>query len=118
MIPFSHVSYDDIHSIPKLSPTHTKCRILKWEVAENDYVNENDTVLVVECSPDLYQDHKIDSSPKNTVMVIDTQDEGNVKNLIPLNTKKNEWLDVGTQIGLIDDDEEVDGDWMWQGYLK
>jgi hypothetical protein len=29
----------------------------------------------------------------------------------------DKWLKVGTPVGLIDDGEEVDGDWIWQAYL-
>ena len=27
------------------------------------------------------------------------------------------WLEVGTVLGVVEDGEEVDGDWIWQAYL-
>jgi len=29
----------------------------------------------------------------------------------------NSWLSVGTELGVVEDGDEVDGDWIWQGYL-
>ena len=30
---------------------------------------------------------------------------------------KSDWMPIGTEIGVIDDDDEIDGDWIWQAYF-
>ena len=49
-------------------------------------------------------------------MFLETCDEGTLQGL---NDHGGQWLDVGTPLGTIvdDDEEEVDGDWIWQAYL-
>eukprot|EP00567_Pseudictyota_dubia_P006636 CAMPEP_0197444022 /NCGR_PEP_ID=MMETSP1175-20131217/9616_1 /TAXON_ID=1003142 /ORGANISM="Triceratium dubium, Strain CCMP147" /LENGTH=54 /DNA_ID=CAMNT_0042974741 /DNA_START=1 /DNA_END=165 /DNA_ORIENTATION=- len=47
-------------------------------------------------------------------MAVDTQDEGTIKEL---DDHGGKWIDVGTVVGWIDDEEPVDGDWMWQANL-
>jgi hypothetical protein len=66
------------------------------------------------------------NTPDEThIMVIETQDEGIVHNLVqPSSNEGKAWLPVGTKIGRIqeddddDDDDEEDIPWTWQAYLK
>ena len=34
-----------------------------------------------------------------------------------VNLEKSKWMKVGTNIGVIDDGDDIDGDWSWQAYL-
>ena len=107
-------------TIPQLSPTHTQARIVKWFAAEGQRVQAYDLVLELQCSPDLVTEaFRTDNALP--VMVIDTQDEGILRNIV---TNNKEWMNVGTKIGIIDEEEEedddiqIDGTWTWQAYLK
>jgi len=101
--------------MPQLSPTHTAARIVRFEVANEQQVSDYDPVMIVECSPDLVTEAFRDSPDEKVKMMVDTQDEGTVKNLIEKWDGK--FINVGTELGLIDDGEPVDGDWTWQAYL-
>lgn len=101
--------------LPQLSPTHTAARIIRFEVANNEQVSDYDPVMIVECSSDLVTEAFRESPDEKVKMMIDTQDEGTVKNL--LQDYEGKFLDVGTELGVIDDGEPVDGDWTWQAYL-
>ena len=104
-------------TIPKLSPTHTQSRIVSWLAAEGQHVSAYDLVLELQCSADMVTEAFRASPDECCVMVIDTQDEGILQNLkIP----SDEWIDVGTEIGVIDEDDgmDIDGPWTWQAYLK
>ena len=103
-------------TIPKLSPTHSQARIVQWLADEGQHVNAYDLILEVQCSPDLVTDAFRESADECKIMVIDTQDEGVLRNL----TTSNEWMKVGTAIGIVDeeDDMDLDGQWTWQAYLK
>jgi pyruvate/2-oxoglutarate dehydrogenase complex dihydrolipoamide acyltransferase (E2) component len=72
-------------------------------------------VLRLECSADFLAVENRQHEHQTVHMVIDTQDEGIIRNLI--NVDPDQWLTVGTPVGMIDDGEEVDGDWIWQAYL-
>lgn len=103
--------------IPRLSPSHTKVRIIRYEkkIANGMSVSAYDPILIVECSPDLVTAGLREFPNETLQMMIDTQDEGILRNLrAPI---ANEWLDVGTEIGIIDDADPIDGDWTWQAYL-
>lgn len=100
--------------MPMLSPTHTAARIIRFEVANEEHVSDYDPVLTVECSPDLVTEAFRDSPDEKIKMMIDTQDEGVIKNLLEDYEKP---LPVGTELGIIDDGEPIDGDWTWQAYL-
>jgi pyruvate/2-oxoglutarate dehydrogenase complex dihydrolipoamide acyltransferase (E2) component len=101
-------------TLPQLSPTHSQGRIVKFTVREGDSVQAYDPVVVVECSPDLMTEAFRESNA-NPYMIIDTQDEGIVKDLklFYIDT----WVPVGTTIGVIEDEDPVDGDWTWQAYI-
>jgi hypothetical protein len=102
-------------TIPLLSPTHTQARLLKFDVVEGATVEAYNLVLRLECSADFISIENRQHEHQTVHMVIDTQDEGIIKDLIDVDPGK--WLKVGTPVGLIDDGEEVDGDWIWQAYL-
>jgi hypothetical protein len=101
-------------TIPLLSPSHTQARILSLEIQNGAQVEAYDTVMRLECSPDFvteaFRKHELE-----TVIMMDTQEEGVVRNLIDIDPTV--WLDVGTPVGIIDDGEEPDGDWLWQANL-
>jgi hypothetical protein len=102
-------------TIPLLSPTHTQARILNLEVQAGAQVEAYDTVMRLECSPDFVTEAFRKHEHQTVIMMVDTQEEGVVKNLIDIDPTV--WLDVGTPVGLIDDGEELDGDWLWQANL-
>jgi hypothetical protein len=102
-------------TIPLLSPTHTQARLLKLEVQQGYEVEAYDIVMRLECSPDFISIENRQHELETVHMVIDTQDEGIIRNLIEADPDK--WLDVGTPVGIIDDGDEVDGDWIWQANL-
>lgn len=101
--------------IPRLSPTLTKARIIRFEVSKGDQVSAYDPILVVECSPDLVTPAYRDSPDQTVQMVVDTQDDGEATDL--RTDLEGQWLDVDTTIGTIDDGDPVDGDWTWQANL-
>jgi pyruvate/2-oxoglutarate dehydrogenase complex dihydrolipoamide acyltransferase (E2) component len=105
-------------TIPRLSPSHTKVRILRYEgnVANGMEVVAYDPIMVVECSPDLVTAGLRESPYETLQMMIDTQEEGVLRNMKVIN--ETEWLNVGTEIGIIDDGDPIDGDWTWQAYLN
>jgi pyruvate/2-oxoglutarate dehydrogenase complex dihydrolipoamide acyltransferase (E2) component len=103
-------------TIPLLSPTHTQARLLKFEVQQGAQVEAYDIVMRLECSSNFITEANRDYEHQTVEMVVDTQDEGVIRNLI--DSDPTEWLDVGTPVGLIDDGEELDGDWLWQAYLN
>jgi pyruvate/2-oxoglutarate dehydrogenase complex dihydrolipoamide acyltransferase (E2) component len=102
-------------TIPQLAPSHTQARITKLEVKQGIEVEVYDIVMCVECSPDFISIENRKHEHETVHMVIDTQDEGTIQNLIEYDPEK--WLDVGTPVGIIDDGDEVDGDWIWQANL-
>jgi len=103
--------------------------------------NDNDTVvaaydpvMILECSPDLIADPADRISPNHKpLMLIETCDEGHVvwdRERLRLLSEENgngsrdddnggdgEWLNVGTVVGVVDDGDDVDGDWLWEAYL-
>jgi hypothetical protein len=104
-------------TIPRLSPSHTKVRFLRYEVnvATGMEVAAYDPIMVVECSPDLVTAGLRESPDETLQMMIDTQEEGVLRNLKAID--ETEWLNVGTEIGIVDDGDPIDGDWAWQAYL-
>lgn len=107
-------------TIPRLSPTHTKARIVRFEAPEPspsfNYKAEvvaYDPIMILEVSPDLVMIEHRDYPDQTTLMVVETQDEGMVKQL---NDHGGKWIDIGTPFGIIDDGDEIDGDWTWQAY--
>mmetsp|Transcript_46542 Transcript_46542/g.141016 ORF Transcript_46542/g.141016 Transcript_46542/m.141016 type:complete len:120 (-) Transcript_46542:635-994(-) len=101
-------------TIPRLSPTHTQARIVRFEVASNVEVSAYDSVMVLECSPDFVTEAFRDKPDDMMRMSVDTQEEGIIRDL---NAHDGQWLDCGKEIGWIDDGDDVDGDWTWQAYL-
>lgn len=104
-------------TIPRLSPSHTQVRILRYEtnIANGRDIASYDPIMIVECSPDLVTAGLREFPDERIKMLIDTQDEGVVRSLRAL--EDTEWLAVGTHIGVIDDGDPIDGDWTWQAYL-
>lgn len=102
--------------MPMLSPTLTAARIVRFEVANDQQVVEYDPILIVECSPDFVTEAFRESPDQTVKMMIDTQDEGTIKNL--LQNHGDKFLPVGTELGVIDDGEPIDGEWTWQAYLQ
>ena len=101
--------------MPQLSPTHTAARIIRFEVANEQEVSAYDALMIVECSPDLVTEAFRDTQDQKTKMMVDTQDEGVIKDL--LDDWEGKWIDVGTELGVIDDGDPIDGEWTWQAYL-
>lgn len=101
--------------MPRLSPTHTTSRIVRFEVANEQQVSDYDPIMIVECSPDLVTEAFRESPDEKVKMMVDSQDEGVVKNL--LENYEGKWLPVETELGIIDDGDPIDGDWTWQAYL-
>ena len=111
--------FSKVFTIPQLSPTHSRSRIVQWLATEGQYVQPYDLVLKVECSSDMVTEAYRDTLEEQKIMVIDTQEEGILRNLVP---PSQDWLPVGTKIGVIeeeddDDDMELDDVWTWQAYL-
>jgi hypothetical protein len=101
--------------MPRLSPTHTAARIIRFEVLNGQNLISYDPVMILECSPDLVTETLRDTPDQTTKMMVDTQDEGVVSFL--LEDWEGKFIEVGTELGVIDDGEPVDGDWTWQAYL-
>ena len=102
-------------TIPRLSPSHTKSRIVRFLIKNEEQVESYDPMMILECSPDLINDPADRDFPdQKPLMFIETCDEGILKNL---NDHGGKWLDVGTHIGIIDDGDDIDDDWTWQAYL-
>jgi pyruvate/2-oxoglutarate dehydrogenase complex dihydrolipoamide acyltransferase (E2) component len=72
------------------------------------------TVFIVDCSPDLLTPGFRDDPDQKLSMIVESQEEGEVSQL--KTEVLGQWLDVGTVVGVIDDGDEVDGDWAWQAY--
>ena len=47
-------------------------------------------------------------------MLLESLEEGVLKEL---DDWQGEWMDFGTVLGVVDDGDEIDGDWTWQAYL-
>ncbi len=86
--------------------------------------------MILQCSSDLIADpadRKYDD--EKLLMFIETCDEGIVKSLNMDLVESGTWLDVGTTIGMIDEEEDDDDDnenmdvneikdeFLWQAYL-
>lgn len=109
-------------TMPQLSPTHTKAKIVQWSVDIHQtnppiQINCYNPLFILQCSPDLitpgfrkYDDHE-------PLMIVEAHDEG-ILSINP-SIKMNEWYDVGTVLGTIDDgddDPADDSEWLWQAY--
>eukprot|EP00553_Chaetoceros_curvisetus_P011801 CAMPEP_0204640054 /NCGR_PEP_ID=MMETSP0717-20131115/45385_1 /ASSEMBLY_ACC=CAM_ASM_000666 /TAXON_ID=230516 /ORGANISM="Chaetoceros curvisetus" /LENGTH=133 /DNA_ID=CAMNT_0051660349 /DNA_START=297 /DNA_END=698 /DNA_ORIENTATION=+ len=111
-------------TIPRLSPTHTKARVVRFIVPNGTKTSPYDPILILECSPDLIADPADRKSDDHRpMMLLETQEEGILQDL---NDHNGEWLEVGTVLGSIleDDDDDLDinendseDDWTWQAYL-
>ena len=107
-------------TLPRLSPTHSSARIIQRLVPTGGAVKEYEPVLTLICSSDIISDPAdrvaIDHTP---TMLIECMEEGIVQwneDVID----NNKWLDVGTAIGEIhedDDDDDDNEEWTWQAYL-
>lgn len=115
-------------TIPQLSPTHTRGRLVRWIARVGQQVQAYDEVFLLQCSSDFVTEAHRETPNETKLMVVDTQDEGMLRDLRPpavtsltggeTNLEEDpDWLPVGTEIGIIDDGDEVDGDWIWQAYL-
>lgn len=101
-------------TIPQLSPSHTSARILRFLPKANSYVETYDPIMILECSEDLVSDPADRDYPdQKLIMIVETCDEGLVRNL---NTHNGEWINIGTEVGIVDDDDPIDDNWTWQAY--
>ena len=96
--------------LPRLSPTLSQARIQQFCVSNGQTVQAYDLVLKVQPSKDMTDDP--DDVPLQ--MALETQDEGVVQEL--RTELVGQWVTVGTELGRIDDGDDVDGDWTWQAY--
>lgn len=121
-------------TIPKLSPTHTRAKILQWcqdvSVSSNSQNNleSYDPLLILQCSPDMITEGYRESPNHEPIMIVETHDEGILT--VKEGIETNQWYNVGTIIGTIDDgddandsgdkknpkDTNYDGEWLWQAY--
>jgi len=111
-------------TIPRLSPTHTSARIVRFLAPPQATLTSYDPIMVLECSSDLVADPADRAYPDQQLhMLIETCEEGS----LGITKKEMEeyvgdgsgssWLSVGTELGVVEDGDDVDGDWIWQGYL-
>ena len=99
-----------------MSPTHTSAKSLRILQTEKTLLQDYDPLLIIECSSNLKADKcDRDYEDQTFEMIVETNDEGVVRDLIKYD--KDKWLSVGTKIGIIDDGEPIDGDWTWQAYI-
>lgn len=106
-------------TIPRLSPTHTRAKIVRWCI-EGDLngreVESYDPLFVVVCSPDVvsegYREH-VDHEP---LMIVEAHDEGVLK--MKENISLDVWYHIGHVLGEIDDgaDDGDESEWLWQAY--
>eukprot|EP00546_Thalassionema_frauenfeldii_P006317 CAMPEP_0178924864 /NCGR_PEP_ID=MMETSP0786-20121207/17566_1 /TAXON_ID=186022 /ORGANISM="Thalassionema frauenfeldii, Strain CCMP 1798" /LENGTH=110 /DNA_ID=CAMNT_0020599627 /DNA_START=41 /DNA_END=370 /DNA_ORIENTATION=+ len=96
-------------TLPQLSPTHSKARIVRFEVANGDSVTDYDPFMTIECSADMVTEAFRDFPDQQAVMLIDTQEVGIIKGV--KHSLINQWIPVGTELGSIDDGDPIDGDW-------
>jgi hypothetical protein len=96
-------------------------------VQDGDPVVPYDLVLDVTPSSDLtLMVDAIPAAPDNDdsgnsvlypePMTIETQDDGIIRRL--RTDLVGQWVLVGTEIGMMDDGDAIDGDWTWQAYKK
>ena len=125
-------------TIPKLSPTHTRAKIIRFcptglpppdpsptAKAPSVYLECTDALFVLECSPDLvtegFREETEDGRDANPLMIVESHDEGDFRFLHgessgdsegtpPITIRLDEWYDVGQTIGLIDDGDDDDDD--------
>ena len=102
-------------TIPRLSPSHTRARVVRFLCESGASVEEYQPVVILECSSDLVADPADRSSPDHKpMMLLESMEEGTLEKL---NDWKGQWMDVGTEIGVVDDGDDIDFDWSWQAYL-
>jgi hypothetical protein len=111
-------------TIPKLSPTHTRARIIKWCTPIQDHTSAKnlecyDPLFVLECSPDMVSEGYRQHPDHCPTMLIESQEEGTFR--LNSDVQLNTWYDVGTVLGEIDDGDDDDdaddnGEWLWQAY--
>lgn len=107
-------------TIPQLSPTHSRAKIVKWLIdtsSTTSSVESYDPLFVLQCSPDVvteaYRKHK----EHEPLMIVEAHDEGKVS--LKNDIEMDKWYDAGTVLGEIDDgddDVDEDGEWLWQAY--
>ena len=101
-------------TIPRLSPSHTSARIVRFLAKNGQEVESYDPIMILECSSNLVKDPADRDFPdQKLLMFVETCEEGTLKDL---DDHEGKWLDVGTPIGTIDDGDGPDGDWIWQAY--
>lgn len=110
-------------TIPQLSPTHSRAKIVEFLVgtdggAAGRYLVESyDPVCVLQCSSDLVTPGYRLHDNHEPIMLVDSQEDGILQ--IHDDVQLNEWYPVGKEIGVIDDgddDDDEDGEWLWQAY--
>lgn len=101
--------------IPQLSPTHTQGRIVRWHVKNGQEVNYYDPAFVLECSPDFLTRGNRNTAEHAVSMIVEVHEQGVIRGVLAEQTT-GQWMDVGTEVGTVDDGEPCDGDWIWQAY--
>ena len=113
-------------TIPRLSPTHTKARILRFcppELSTDSscYLEITNALFVLECSPDVvteaFREKLEDGTDVCPLMIVESHDEGDFA--LDATIRTGEWYGVGERIGTIDDgddDDDNEEDWLWQAY--
>eukprot|EP00547_Thalassionema_nitzschioides_P012838 CAMPEP_0194259168 /NCGR_PEP_ID=MMETSP0158-20130606/42960_1 /TAXON_ID=33649 /ORGANISM="Thalassionema nitzschioides, Strain L26-B" /LENGTH=81 /DNA_ID=CAMNT_0038998871 /DNA_START=291 /DNA_END=536 /DNA_ORIENTATION=+ len=71
--------------------------------------------MTVQCSADMVTEAFRDFPDQQQVMIIDTQDVGTIKHI--KDSLIDQWIPVGTELGIIDDGDPIDGEWTWQAYI-
>ena len=119
-------------TLPSLSPSHTSSRILSLLLPSKTHVIEYQPVLVLQCSADLIADPAMRKFNLHMPrMLLESLEEGTVRwkdDLIVAdddnnNGEEEKWYDVGTVIGEIIEDDEIEEEevdveeWAWQAYL-
>lgn len=106
-------------TIPQLSPTHTRAKIVQWcGTVDKNWVESYNPLFILQCSPDLITEGYRQSPDHEPLMIVETHDEGQLT--LDETIQLNQWYDVGTTVGEIDDgdsdDDDNDGEWLWQAY--
>lgn len=110
-------------TIPQLSPTHTKARILQWYIQEplnGTHLEAYDPLFLLECSPDLVTIGYRLSDTHHPKMIVEVHEEGKLQvHQDILTNGSDSWYPVGYPLGVIDDGEDdgLESTWLWQAYL-
>ncbi len=105
--------------MPQLSPTHTRAKIIRWckDTSPGTLVQSYDPLFILQCTPDLVTEGYRQYPDHEPLMIVEAHEEGNIT--LKDGIEMDRWYNVGTKIGEIDDgddDEDTNGEWLWQAY--